>query len=214
MPGTRFDVILFDLLTALLDSWTLWNGVAGSEESGSMWRDAYLHRTYAAGRYRPYERLVAEAASEVELPLALAACLASRYHELKPWPEVRDVLGTLRREGLRLGVVTNCSEVLGATAVACTGIYFDVVVTAERAGYYKPDSRPYQQALAELGTTASQCLFVAGSAYDLFGASKIGLPTYWHDRIGMKPPPSMPAPLAHHRTLRLLLDVVRRSTAG
>jgi len=98
MPGTRFDVILFDLLTALLDSWTLWNGVAGSEESGSMWRDAYLHRTYAAGRYRPYERLVAEAASEVELPLALAARLASRYHELKPWPEVRDVLGTLRRE--------------------------------------------------------------------------------------------------------------------
>jgi 2-haloalkanoic acid dehalogenase type II len=214
MPGTRFDVVLFDLLTALLDSWTLWNGVAGSEENGRKWRAAYLHRTYAAGRYRPYETLVAEAASEVELPPALAACLGTRYHELKPWPEVRDVLGTLRGEGLRLGVVTNCSEALGATAVACTGIDFDVVVTAERAGYYKPDSRPYQQALAELGTTASQCLFVAGSVYDLFGASKIGLPTYWHDRVGMKRPPNLPAPLAHHRTLRLLLDVVRRSTAG
>ena len=119
------------------------------------------------------------------------------------------MLGTLRREGLRLGVVTNCSEVLGATAVACTGIDFDVVVTAERAGYYKPDSRPYQQALAELGATASRCVFVAGSAYDLFGARRVGLPTYWHDRIGMKPPPNMPAPLAHHRTLHPLLDVVR-----
>ena len=172
-----------------------------------------MRRTYQAGRYRPYETLVAEAAEEVRLPPALAAGLASRYHELKPWPEARDVLGTLRREGLRLGVVTNCSEVLGATAVACTGIDFDVVVTAERAGYYKPDSRPYQQALAELGATASRCVFVAGSAYDLFGARRVGLPTYWHDRIGMKPPPNMPAPLAHRRRLHPLLDVVRGSTA-
>ena len=107
-------------------------------------------------------------------------------------------------------MVTNCSEALGATAVSCTGLDFDVVVTAERAGYYKPDPRPYEQALAELGMTASRCLFVAGSAYDLFGASRIGLPTYWHDRIGMTPPANHPEPLAHHRSLRPLLDVVRR----
>ena len=85
---------------------------------------------------------------------------------------------------------------------------FDVVVTAERAGYYKPDPRPYEQALAELGMTASRCLFVAGSAYDLFGTSKVGLPTYWHDRIGMQPPENMPKPLAHHRSLLPLLDLV------
>jgi len=214
MPGIRFDVVLFDLLTALLDSWTLWNCVAGSKEDGRKWRAAYLRRTYDAGRYRPYETLVAEAATEVGLSGTLAGYLIPRYHELKPWPEVCDVLGALRRKDLRLGVVTNCSEVLGATAVACAGIDFDVVVTAERAGYYKPDPRPYQQALAELGVTASQCLFVAGSAYDLVGASKTGLPTYWHDRIGMKPPPNLPAPLAHHRTLHPLLDMARRPTAG
>jgi 2-haloacid dehalogenase len=208
MLGCRFDAVLFDLLTALLDSWTLWNRITGSEESGGKWRAAYLRRTYQAGHYRPYETLVAEAAREVGLPAALGKCLAARYQELKPWPEVGEVLGTLQREGLRLGVVTNCSEELGATAVACTGIDFDVVVTAERVGYYKPDPRPYEAALAELGATASRCLFVAGSAYDLFGASKIGLPTYWHDRVGMKPPANAPEPLAHHRTLHPLLEVL------
>jgi 2-haloalkanoic acid dehalogenase type II len=213
MRGCRFDAVLFDLLTALLDSWTLWNCIAESEESGGRWRTAYLRRTYQTGRYRPYETLVAEAAQEVGLPAALAGCLAARYRELRPWPEVDEVLGTLRREGLRLGVVTNCSEELGATAVSCTGIDFDVVVTAERAGYYKPDSRPYEKALAEIGMTASRCLFVAGSAYDLFGASKVGLPTYWHDRVGMKPPPNAPEPLAHHRTLHPLLDVLRGGAA-
>jgi 2-haloalkanoic acid dehalogenase type II len=214
MLGRLFDAVLFDLLTALLDSWTLWNRVAGSEASGGKWRAAYLHRTYQAGRYQPYETLVAEAAREVGLPAALAGCLAARYQELKPWPEVDEVHGTLRREGLRLGVVTNCSEVLGVTAVSRTGIDFDVVVTAERVGYYKPDPRPYETALAELGVTASRCLFLAGSVYDLAGANKVGLATYWHDRVGMKPPPNMPAPFAYHRSLHPLLDLVRGRAAG
>ena len=30
----RYDAVLFDLLTALLDSWTLWDSVAGSQEAG------------------------------------------------------------------------------------------------------------------------------------------------------------------------------------
>jgi 2-haloacid dehalogenase len=208
MLETRYDAVLFDLLTALLDSWTLWNRIAGSEEQGREWRAAYLRQTYQAGRYRPYETLVAEAALEVGLASELATYLAERYHELKPWPEVTEVFDALRREGLKLGVVTNCSEARGATAIACTGVEFDVVVTAERAGYYKPDPRPYEQALAELGMTANRCLFVAGSVYDLFGTSKVGLPTYWHDRIGLDPPENMPKPLAHHRTLHPLLDLV------
>ena len=141
----RFDAVLFDLLTALLDSWTLWNNVAGSAEAGGKWRAAYLRRTYQGGAYRPYEVLVAEAATEVGLSPILAAQLAARYSELEPWPEIREVLGALRRDGVALGVVTNCSEELGAKA-ACTGGVFDVVVTAERAGYYKPHPRPYRMA--------------------------------------------------------------------
>src|SRR5208283_5964245 len=104
-------------------------------------------RTYETGLYRPYEMIVGEAATEVGLSPTLAAHLAARYGELRPWPEVKDVLGTLRRVGVRLGVVTNCSEELGAKAIACTGVEFDVVMTAERAGYYKPDPRPYKKAL-------------------------------------------------------------------
>src|SRR5258708_29574936 len=183
----KFDVVLFDLLTALLDSWTLWNNVTGSPEPGREWRAAYLRRTYETGAYRPYEVLVAEAAAEVGLSPTLASQLAARYGELEPWPEVREVLGALRRDGVALGVVTNCSEELGAKAVACTGVEFDVVVTAERAGYYKPDPRPYQMALDELKVAVSRCLFVAGSAPDLFGTRKMGLLPHCHARVCMMP---------------------------
>ena len=38
-PG-HYDAVVFDLLTALIDSWSLWNRVAGSDEIGLRWRRA------------------------------------------------------------------------------------------------------------------------------------------------------------------------------
>jgi hypothetical protein len=37
MTQKRYAAVLFDLLTGLLDSWTVWNRVAGSEEAGRRW---------------------------------------------------------------------------------------------------------------------------------------------------------------------------------
>ena len=82
-----------------------------------------------------------------------------------------------------------------------TGIGFDVVVTAERAGFYKPHPRPYRLALEEVRVEPQDCLFVAGSAYDLFGAASVGLTVFWHDRIGMEMPPGAPPPLCRHASL-------------
>ena len=203
----RPKAVLFDLLTGLIDSWTLWNTIAGSEADGRRWRTAYLRRTYGEGRYRPYETLVREAAVEVRLPAALAEQLAARYDDLMPWTEVSEVLGALRGVA-RLAVVTNCSDALGRIAAARTGISFDVIVTAERAGFYKPHPQPYRLALDKLGVAPREALFVAGSAYDLFGAAAVGLPVYWHDRIGLALPPDAPPPLRREASLRPLLPLV------
>jgi 2-haloalkanoic acid dehalogenase type II len=197
----RHDVVLFDLLTALLDSWSLWNAVAGDADRGRRWRAEYLRITYATGAYRPYEDLVAEAAEAAGLDRRLAVALDERYDQLQPWPDVVPVLRRLSAGGLRLGIVTNCSRRLGRIAVGRIDATFDCVVTAEDAGCYKPDPRIYRRALDELAVTPARCLFVAGSAYDLFGTAQVGLATYWHDRIGMAAPADLPPALMHERTL-------------
>ncbi len=199
------DAVLFDLLTALLDSWTLWNSVAGSPEAGRKWRAAYLRRTYGCGAYRPYETLVREAAEESGLGAKEADALAARWDELQPWDDAGAFLAPLAGR-VRLGVVTNCSEALGRRATARVGVPFDVVVTSERAGYYKPDPHPYRLALAELGLPPERVLFVAGSGFDLIGTAAVGLPTLWHNRAGIDRPPQAPAPLAERRTLRELAE--------
>jgi 2-haloalkanoic acid dehalogenase type II len=202
------DAVLFDLLTALLDSWSLWNRVAGGEERGLAWRTEYLRRIYAAGAYRPFESLVAEAAQEVALPDSAPQELIRRWPELKPWPDVQEVLGAL---GVPLGVVTNCSEAAARQAVACVGVEFQVVVSTERAGFYKPHERPYRLALAELGTSPSRTLFVAGSPGDVGGASRVGMPVYWHNPRGLMLPRGSTEPIADERSLPPLVRLVRGS---
>ena len=160
--------------------------------------------TYETGAYRPYEDLVAEAAAATGLDRRLAAALAARYAELRPWPDVVPVLARLAASGLTLGIVTNCSRRLGRIAAGRIGIPFACVVTAEDAGCYKPDPRAYRLALRQLDVTPERCLFVAGSAYDLIGTAQVGLATYWHDRIGMTAPEDTPPPLVHERTLAAL----------
>lgn len=202
-PASKLELVLFDLLTAVLDSWTIWNQAAGSELAGRAWRMAYLKLTYGCGAYRPYETLVAEAAVSVGLGNTAARRLEERWQYLRPWPEAAAVLGELKQH-YRVGVVTNCSQRLGLLAAHSVGVPFDVVVTSEQAGFYKPDPRPYQLALDIVGVGADRAVFVAGSAYDLFGTAKVGLPTFWHNRVGLTAPKGAPKPLAELATLAAL----------
>jgi len=180
----KCDAVIFDLLTALIDSWTLWNKVAGSSEAGMKWRRRYLEITYDCGAYRPYETLVREAARDVGLPERLGGDLEQRWDELTPWPEAPAVL---RKIPVPLAVATNCSIRLGRRAADCVGVPFQLVETAESVGFYKPRPEVYRAVLAKLGTAPERTLFVAGSASDVPGAKGVGMPVYWHNRVGLPP---------------------------
>lgn len=192
--------VLFDLLTALIDSWTLWNSEAGSEAAGRRWRAEYLRLTYGCGAYVPYETLVRDAARNTGLAESAADALEARWPDLPVWSGAQQALDALKGR-TRLAVVTNCSIRLGALAAARLATPWDCVVTAEEAGAYKPEPRPYRLALERLGVTPQEAAFVAGSGYDLFGTSAVGLWTYWHNRVGLARPDGAPAASLERPTL-------------
>ena len=198
--------MVFDLLTALIDSWTLWNAAAGSPEAGLRWRRKYLELTYGQGAYRPYEEIVRAAAEQSGVGLQSADELVRRWDELPPWPETVAVLGELAQR-VPLGVATNCSIVLGRRAAARCEVEFAAVVTAEEAGFYKPRPEPYRAVLAKLGTAPARTLFVAGSAADVPGATGVGMPVYWHNRMGLAPVGDT-KPDYVERSLTPLLEIV------
>jgi 2-haloacid dehalogenase len=196
--------VVFDLLTALLDSWTLWNRAAGGQDAGRRWRGRYMELTYGCGAYQPYEELVAQAAREADLPSAAPAALLAGWDDLAPWPETKRVLSGLKAQGLRLGVATNCSQELGLRAAARCGVSFDAIVTAEEAGFYKPRPEPYRAVLAKLAVEPGDALFVAGSSADVPGATDVGMRVVWHNWIGLPKRPG-PAPLRESPTLEAAL---------
>lgn len=205
MADTTFPrAVLFDLLTALLDSWILWNTIAGSEEKGRAWRAEYLRLTYGCSAYEPYEQLVREAARTTGLPERAPQELESRWTELAPWSGAQAALDALQGR-TKLAVVTNCSVWLGKLAAERFATRWDCVITAEEAGFYKPHPRPYGLALSRLGVPAAEAAFVAGSGYDLIGTSAVGLRTYWHNRVGLRRPDGAPPPDLESPTLEPLI---------
>ncbi len=176
--------VLFDLLSALIDSWSLWNEIAGDEERGRTWRMNYLARTYDAGAYVPYLELVAVSAQATGLPKTSANELDARWDELQPWPEAERTLRALSRKAT-LGVATNCSDALGRRAARRLEVPFAAVVTAESAGCYKPCRRIYEAGAEALGALPEDVLFVAGSPFDVRGAADAGMSVAWHNRAGL-----------------------------
>ena len=207
MAQKPYQAVIFDLLTALLNSWSLWNKVAGSDGVGFNWRARYLQLTYQAGLYRSYEGIIKEAAHEAGVPEAHAEELLQRWSELEPWPETPQVLHALL-EKVPIAVATNASITLANIAVTCLGVAMPTVVTAEEAGYYKPQPQPYRMALDRLQYPAESVLFVAGSAADVPGASAVGMPVFWHNRRRLSPVDARVQPLYAADSLWPILELV------
>ena len=118
------------------------------------------------------------------MPREFAAELEARWDELAPWPGAGAALRRIARR-MPIGVATNCSQVLGVRAAELIGAPFRSVVTAESAGFYKPDPRMYDAGVEALGVPAAEVLFVAGSPRDIQGAVSAGLKVVWHNPAGL-----------------------------
>ena len=199
----RYDAVGFDLLTALLDTLPLWRAAAGDDDLGTKWHAAN-QRLLRGKEYRAFDELVHESALEVGVGRAQATTLLSRWGEARPWPDTRRALAAIG--STPRFIVTNCSQKLGERAAKQAG-EFAFVMTAEEAGAYKPDPRPYRAALVAIGLAPKRVLFVAGSAHDVGGAGRVGMDVYWANRLGA-PPPEDAVPLVQATDLGRLAELL------
>jgi len=110
--------------------------------------------------------------------------LASFYAGIRLDPHALATLTTLRAAGLRLAVVSNAArpservlDTLGLRAAT------DAVVMSYSLGVLKPDPRIYHTALAAVGVTPAEAVFVGdGGDGELGGAKRLGIRTVLVDR--------------------------------
>jgi HAD superfamily hydrolase (TIGR01493 family) len=155
----------------VMNSLEVWSAAASDERRGLAWRDAVTAKTTAQPSYTAYEDLVAEAAHELGLPNTASFDLFDRWPDMSPRPDA----AAIARLTLPYAFVTNCSAALAAVAAERSALAPAFTLSAEEAGWYKPDARIYREACRRLGSEPPRTVFVAGSRYDGEGARRAGL---------------------------------------
>ena len=109
-----------------------------------------------------------------------------------------EVLASLDRD-YTLAVISNTidaddSIVTRTLARIGLDVYFDTVITSVTAGYAKPDTRIYQQALKRIGLLADEVVMVGDRLdTDILGANRAGILSVfhrWRDRYDVDMVPS------------------------
>lgn len=98
------------------------------------------------------------------------------WHRLKPWPDSVRGLKRLKKRFL-IATLSNGNVSLLANMAKRGGLPWDVILSAELFGHYKPDPETYLGAARLLGLEPSEVMMVAAHEDDLLAARKAGLHT-------------------------------------
>lgn len=127
----------------------------------------------------------------------------------------KDLLGDLKRNGVRLGMITNGPSDGQRAVVSALGLedWFRWIVVSGDAevGVRKPEAGIFHYALDASRSEAHETWYVGDSAInDILGASRAGLRTCWLCSPHTVCPDGVPEPTARIATLVELLEVLAR----
>ena len=103
--------------------------------------------------------------------------LMTLYLKLDAYPDVADALKDVRARNKRTAILSNGSPSMLDSAVRAAGLEksFDMVLSVEDVGIYKPSRRVYRHAMHKLQVQdAPSICFVSANSWDAQGAAQFG----------------------------------------
>ena len=111
------------------------------------------------------------------------------YLKLEAYPEAEAALQAVRAKGRRTAILSNGSPSMLDSAVRSSGLdkLFDMVLSVEDVGIYKPSRRVYRHAMQKLTLhDAPSICFVSANTWDAQAAAQFGFQVVRVDRFGLK----------------------------
>lgn len=187
--------VLFDLDDTLYDRDELVRRVvtdqydAFQHELRSVQKDDFVRRVLQLDDYGYADKpaLYTMVVSEYGLAPALIDRLVENFwtsydDKCELSEDARMTLQTLRKNGIKLGVITNGGTERQQRKLDSLGIssWFDVILISETEGIQKPDVEIFHRALTRCGVEASEAIFVGDHPdTDIGGALQAGLRAVW-----------------------------------
>ena len=167
-----------------------------AEKLTALWRDKQLQYTWlraVQGRHTDFWQVTGDALDfaletyAIDQPGIRDKLMAS-YLSLDPFPEVTETLDRLKAAGKRLAILSNGSPGMLESAVRNARLngVFELVISVEEVGVYKPDPMVYQLAVERLGLPAAAISFQSSNAWDAYAASAFGMKVVWCNRYAQR----------------------------
>ncbi|MGW5698420.1 HAD family hydrolase [Streptomyces asiaticus] len=120
-----------------------------------------------------------------EIPLGEADLdlLVREWHRIRAFDDTVEALEELKRQGWKLGILTNCDNDLFEATRDRLGVQIDLVVTAEEVKGYKPSFGHFTE--FERRSQAARANWVHAAVswwHDMVPAKDLGLRCVWVDR--------------------------------
>ncbi len=143
----------------------------------------HIYRERGIEFQKVFDTLLYDETNKLDYKVLAAGIVAyrrAREAALVPYPHVFMTLVQLIKRSIKLAVVSDAPSREAWLRLTYLNLHhlFDVVLTYEDTGEYKPSPVPFRKALERLGTDASEALMVGDWAErDMVGAAKVGMKT-------------------------------------
>ncbi len=190
--GTLFDVFS---VTALCEQ--LFPGKGN--QLAQMWRVKQLQYSLmrtTMGRHRDFWGLTEDglvwAGKNLNLDLTpdKKKRLLDAYLSLAAFPDVKPGLETLKKQGIKLAILSNGEPKMLEAAAKSAGIrdLLDDVISVEEVKVFKASPRVYNLAAERMKVSNPELGFVSANNWDALGAVSAGLRTFWIQRSAAEVP--------------------------
>jgi len=110
--------------------------------------------------------------------------LLDLYKILSPFPEVPNVLKSLKEKNLKLAILSNGTPTLLNELVKSNNLenLFNDLFSIEEVGIYKPDAKVYDIPIRKYQIRKNEVVFLSANTWDVSGGGNYGFNSIWVNR--------------------------------
>ena len=162
-----------------------WEGFA------NFWRTTQLEYTWLRSlmnRHKDFWSVTEDSLDKsikvFNIDIAMKNQLLNLYKTLSPYPEVKEVLNSLKKKNYKLSILSNGTPTLLNELVKSNdlGNIFDDLFSIEEVGVYKPDSKVYEMPIKKYQIKSEEVAFLSANTWDVSGGGNYGYNSIWVNR--------------------------------
>ena len=161
------------------------------EKFANFWRTTQLEYTWLRslmGRHRDFWKITEDSLEKsmqvFGVDKNMKNELLNLYKVLSPYPEVKNVLETLKDQNFKLAILSNGTPSLLNELVTSNNLnnLFDDLFSVEEVKIFKPVSKVYEIPTKKYNIKASQITFLSANTWDVSGGGNFGYNSVWVNR--------------------------------